>query len=117
MKSIESLNGATVEFYLVELHDGKKIAENIYVISKPKLNYSENIVGKVIEAVVVGISEFGVFFELELEGIKKGLLHKSNIPEKLRENLNSAFPKGKKVKVRVDKITDKGIQLKLADGS
>jgi hypothetical protein len=31
----------------------------------------------------------------------------------LKENLNNEFPKGKKIKVKIDKVTDKGVQLKL----
>ncbi len=111
MKSIESLSGATVEFYIMESYDGKNIAENISVISKSISSNRDNIVGKIFEGIVKNVADFGVF--IKLEGAPDGLLHKNSIPNNLRENLNNEFPKGKRIKVKVDKVTDKGVQLKL----
>lgn len=111
LKSIESLSGATVEFYIMESYEGKNIAENISVISKSVSNNQDNIVGKIFDGVVKNVADFGVF--VKLEGAPDGLLHKNSIPNNLRENLNSEFPKGKKIKVKIDKITEKGVQLKL----
>lgn len=111
MKSIESLAGATVEFYIMESFDGKNIAENISIIEKSASPKPDNLVGKTFDGIVKNVADFGVF--VRLEGAPDGLIHKNSLPNNLKENLNSEFPKGKKIKVKIDKVTDKGVQLKL----
>lgn len=111
MKSIEILVGATVEFYIMESFDGKKIAENITIIEQPATPKPDNLVGKIFDGIVKNVADFGVF--VRLEGAPDGLIHKNSLPNNLKENLNNEFPKGKKIKVKIDKVTDKGVQLKL----
>lgn len=115
MKSIESLNGATIDCFIMESYDGKKIAENITVesqLDKPKAKPND-LVGKTLNGTVKNVAEFGVFFLLE--GAPNGLLHKNSLPTNLKDNFKDQFPQGKKLQVVVEKVTDKGIQLKLVD--
>ena len=111
MKAIENLSGATVEFYIMESYEGKNIAENISVIGKSPSNKFDHLVGKTFEGIVKNVTDFGVF--VRLEGAPDGLLHRTNLPNNLKENINREFPKGRRVKVKIDKVTDKGAQLKL----
>lgn len=109
MKSIESLAGATVEFYIMKSFEGKNIAENISIIEKPESPKPDNLVGKTFDGIVKNVADFGVF--VRLEGAPDGLIHKNSLPYNLKENLKNEFPKGKKIKVKIDKVTNKGIQL------
>jgi hypothetical protein len=48
MKSIETLKGATVEFFTMESYDGKNIAENIIITEQPSLPNPNNLLGKTL---------------------------------------------------------------------
>lgn len=111
VKSLETINGATVEFFSMDSYDGKKIAESIEIISKPTNDNKNNIVGKVFDATVKNVADFGVFFYLQ--DAPNGLLHINNLPQALRANFKEEFAKGKKFQVKVEKVTEKGIQLSL----
>lgn len=113
MKSIENLTGATVEFFIMESFDGKNSAENITITEHPATPKPDNLVGKTFEGTVKNVAEFGVF--IRMQGAPDGLLHKNNLPYNLKDSFKEVFTQGKKVKVKIEKVTEKGIQLKLVD--
>jgi hypothetical protein len=113
MKSIEKLTGATVEFFIMESYDGKNIAENITITDQPVTPKTDNLVGKTLDGTVKNVAEFGVF--IRMQGAPDGLLHKNSLPNSLKKNFKEVFTQGKIVKVKIEKVTEKGIQLKLVD--
>ncbi|MCX7954432.1 MAG: S1 RNA-binding domain-containing protein [Bacteroidales bacterium] len=113
MKSIENLKGATVEFYKMQSYDGKNIAECIVIIKEPPTPNSNNLIGKIFEGIVKNVTDFGIF--IHIQGLSDGLLHKNSLPNNLKNNFKEVFTRGKKVNVKVERITEKGIQLILAD--
>lgn len=113
MKSIENLTGATVEFFIMKSFDGKNIAENITITEHPATPKPDNLVGKTFEGTVKNVAEFGVF--IRMQGASDGLLHKNNLPHNLKDSFKEVLTQGKKVKVKIEKVTEKGIQLKLED--
>jgi hypothetical protein len=50
-----------------------------------------------------------------MQGAPDGLLHKNSLPNNLKNNFKEVFTPGKNVKIKVEKVTEKGIQLKLVD--
>ena len=111
LKTIESLNGSEVEFFIMDSIDGKKNAENI-TITKPCLTPKINdLVGKSFEGTVKNVADFGIFFFLK--DAPNGLLHRNSLPDNLKNNFRDFFLQGKVVKVKVEKVTEKGIQLLL----
>lgn len=113
LRSIENLKDASVEFFVMDSFDGKKVAENIIVVNAPATSKPSELVGKSFEGTVKNVAEFGIFFYLQ--GAPNGLLHRNNLPESLKANFKEAFPQGKKIKVKVDKVTEKGIQLSMVN--
>jgi hypothetical protein len=113
MKSIENLTGATVEFYIMESFEGKYVAESITITEQPTLSKTDSLVGKTFEGTVKNVAEFGIF--IRMQGAPDGLLHKNSLPNNLKDSFKEVFAKNKKVKVKIEKVTEKGIQLKLVD--
>ncbi len=113
MKSIENLTGATVEFFIMESYDRKNIAENITITEQSATPTPDNLLGKTFDGTVKNVAEFGIFFRLQ--GAPDGLLHKNSLPNNLKNNFKEVFTQGKIVKVKIEKMTEKGIQLKLVD--
>jgi hypothetical protein len=111
VKSIDNLNGASVEFFVMDSFDGKKIAESITITTAPVVQKTIDIVGKRFEGTVKNVADFGVFFYLK--DAPNGLLHKNSLPIELKDNMKESFPVGKKLNLVVEKVTEKGIQLKL----
>lgn len=110
-KSIENLIGASVEFFEMKSYDGKNVAENINILELQQNLTTNNLVGKIFDGIVKNATDFGVF--VSMQGAPDGLLHKNNLPQHLKNNFKDIYSKGKKVKVKVEQVTNKGIQLKL----
>ena len=113
MKSIENLTGATVAFYIMESFEGKDIAENITIIEQAANPKPDNLVGKTFDGTVKNVAEFGIFFRMQ--GAQDGLLHKNSLPNNLKGCFKEVFTQGKIVKVKIEKVTEKGLNLKLVD--
>lgn len=113
IKSLDKLTGATVEYFIMESYNGKNVAENITIIEQSVTPKSNNLVGKTFEGTVKDVVEFGVF--IRVQGAPDGLLHRNNLPHNLKDSFKEVFTKGKKVKIKIEKVTEKGIQLKLVD--
>lgn len=113
-RNLRELNKAKVTFVKMYSYDGEEIAENIKVIAKVELTMStSDLEGKEFLGSVKNVADFGVF--VRLDGLKDGLLHRSALPKSIQNNLNEHFKSGNKIKVRVSKVTDKGLQLKLIE--
>jgi polyribonucleotide nucleotidyltransferase len=93
--------------------DDKNIAENIKIIERPDNHKANELVGKTFEGTVKNVTDFGIF--IRLIGAPDGLIHKSNLPNNFKANFKDIFTQGKKVRVKIEKMTEKGIQLKLID--
>lgn len=113
LKSIDNLIDATVEFFVMESYDGKNIAENIAITGLATTIKPDHLVGKKFDGTVKNVTEFGIF--IQLQGSLDGLLHKNSLPDNLKDNFKEVFTIGKKVKVKIDKISAKGNQLKLIE--
>ncbi len=111
VKSLTQLEKAEVSFYEMEAEDGSLHAEVIEVHSQPKkeIIYTD-LVGKIFDGTVKNITDFGIF--VRLPKLRDGLLHKNNLPEVLKEGCKDQFNTGDSIKVQIDKVTEKGLQLK-----
>jgi len=69
-------------------------------------------VGQIIEVEVLGTSKFGVFVRVHYNPHIDGLIHITEIPEKLR-NLEENFKKGDKIKAKIIKIEADRVALTL----
>lgn len=113
VKSIENLKGSTVEFFTMESYDGKKVAESITIIEQPATLKLGHLLGKIFDGKVKSVADFGIFIRIQND--LDGLLHKSKLPDNMKNNFKKVFTPGKNVKVKVEKVTEKGIQFILAD--
>lgn len=113
-RDLEALFGAEVRFYPMRAFDNKQVAEHIEILIMPERKSVPTEVSfpkGVLEGTVKNVADFGVF--IKIPGHGDGLLHKSKVPTQWQENMKEAFPAGKKVKVKIEKITDKGTSLQL----
>lgn len=69
-------------------------------------------VGQLIEVEVLGTSKFGVFVRVHYNPHIDGLIHITEIPERLR-NLEENFKKGDKIKAKIIKIEEDRVALTL----
>jgi len=68
---------------------------------------SEGIkVGKVVEAVVFKITEFGAF--CNLKGGRRGLIHISQVSDDFVKNVSDHLKLGDKIRAKIVRITDDG---------
>jgi len=109
-RNLDGLQGGKVEFYSMIGYDDKPIAENISIIKKINQPGANDLVGKIVEGKVKSVVEFGVF--VGLKGYSDGLLHKTNLPQKLRNNFKTFFNRNDQIKIEIVKVTAKGMQLK-----
>jgi hypothetical protein len=97
------LNGAKVSFFKSEDYTGKSVADIITIDEMPKgLSLGQKMNGK-----ICGISEIGVF--VDFQSGEKGLIHKSKLPP----NFQTKYKRGMLLKVKVNKETNKGLDLLL----
>lgn len=113
-KNINELKDAKVSFVKMTSFNGETIAENIKVLEQINHQVATNeLEGKQFIGSIKNITDFGVF--VKLDGIKDGLLHKNSLPRALQDSFKETFKVGEKVKVKIIKVTDKGLQLKLEE--
>lgn len=112
--TLSHIEKAEVNFYEMETEDGNFHAEVIEVLSQPKKEETNNdLVGKILDGTVKSTADFGIF--VRIPKLHDGLLHKNNLPERLKETFKDNFNSGDRIKVRIDKVTEKGLQLKLVE--
>lgn len=109
IRDIENLKGGTVEFYIMKSFDNKLKAESIEVIEQKMSSNLDSLVGKSFDGLVKNVTDFGIFFNFY--GKHDGLLHKKNLPEDLKNNFREKIIVGSILKVKVVKITPKGVEL------
>lgn len=114
VKSLSNLEKAEVSFYEIEAEDENFHAEVIEVLSQPKKEeINTDLVGKIFDGTVKNTVDFGIF--VRLPKLNDGLLHKNKLPERLKETFKDNFNSGDRIKVRIDRVTEKGLQLKLVE--
>jgi len=114
IKSLTQIENAQVGYYEMESEDGKLHAEVIEVLSQPKKERRQNdLVGKILDGTVKNTAEFGIF--VRLPKLPDGLLHKNNLPQRLKNTFKDEYSSGDRIKVRIEKVTEKGLQLKLVE--
>lgn len=114
VKNLSQLDKAQVSFYEMESEDGNLHAEVIEVLSQPNTKITNaDLVGNILDGTVKNTVDFGVF--VRLPKLRDGLLHKNNLPESLKETFKDKFNSGDRIKVSIDKVTEKGLQLKLVE--
>lgn len=114
-RDLEFLVGAQVKFYAMRAFDGKQVAEQIEILKMPEKKdiAQDGYPTEPFSGTVKSVTKFGVFFKVP--GHRDGLLHVSRIPNHLKDNLESYFTVGKSLQVKIQKVTDKGIELQLLE--
>lgn len=112
-KLSENLIGAPVSFYAMKSYDDKLIAEVITITEVPNPSKSHDLVGKTLNGTVKNVSDFGIFIRIPDSG--DGLLHKNSLPNNLKTSFRDVFFKDQRVKVKIEKVSEKGIQLGLVE--
>ncbi|TQO36592.1 S1 RNA binding family protein [Arenibacter algicola] len=113
-RNLNVLKDAKVSFVKMTSFNGDTIAENIKVLEKINPDVSTNeLEGKQFIGSIKNITDFGVF--VKLDGHKDGLLHKNSLPRTMQETFKERFNIGEKVRVKIFKVTEKGLQLKLEE--
>lgn len=108
-KNISELKDSKVSFVEMKSFDGKLVAENIKILEKAKGSSENLLVGTVLSGTIKNFTDFGIF--VKLNGHKDGLIHKNVLPSKTKNNFKEVYSVGQKVKVKVGKVSDKGIEL------
>jgi ribosomal protein S1 len=115
VRDLESLVGAQVNFFLMKSFDEKDIAEQIDIIQMPAQSTkpSVEVSQEPFNGIVKSVASFGVF--IKVPGHRDGLLHVSKIPDHLKEKMEDFFTTGKSIQVKIQKVTEKGIELQLVE--
>jgi tetratricopeptide (TPR) repeat protein len=112
--NLSVLNKAEVTFIVMNSYDNKQVAEHINVLKTENSHISEQLkIGTVITGTVKNTAAFGIFVRLNEK--EDGLLHKNALPDDLKSTFNEKFSTGQKIKVKIIKVTEKGLQLKLQE--
>jgi polyribonucleotide nucleotidyltransferase len=104
---------ASIEFYAMLSFDGKTIAEDIVITACQAAPEPTNLEGTTHDGEVKNVTDFGVF--VKIHGAPDGLLHKNGLSRRLKNNFKEELPIGKKVRVKIEKVTEKGLQLVLIE--
>jgi hypothetical protein len=115
VRDLESLVGAQVNFFLMKSFDEKDIAEQIDITQMPAQSTkpSVEVSQEPFNGIVKSVASFGVF--IKVPGQRDGLLHVSKIPDHLKEKMEDFFTTGKSIQVKIQKVTEKGIELQLVE--
>ena len=96
----------------METEDGNFHAEAIEILTQHKTEaIRTDLVGKILEGTVKTTVDFGIF--VRLPKLRDGLLHKNNLPKNLKESFKGKFNSGDQIRVKIYRVTEKGLQLKL----
>ena len=91
--------------------DDKIVAENIKILEKPNNSNQSLSTGTVLSGTIKNFAEFGIF--VKLNGYKDGLIHKNALPTDIKNRFKEIYSVGQKIKVRVEKVSERGIELKI----
>ena len=106
---LEELLQAKVEFVEMKSYDGSRQAEQIKILSLAPLDSKKDT----YSATITNIVEYGIFFKVDRD--RSGLLHRNAMPPALKNSFSDEFAVGEKVKVIINRVTDKGLELILAE--
>jgi ribosomal protein S1 len=107
-ESTDPVSGETSSTNKEDKKDTKKEKKDTKTITKIISKYN---IGDVLEGVVTGVVDFGIFVKIDDE--VEGLIHKSEIDWGLVENTKDYAKVGDKVKVEVIEIKDDKISLSM----
>lgn len=108
MRSIENLKGSQVKFYSIKSVSGILRAESIEVLSQVKIIKDDSLIGKTFDGIVDNVTDFGIFVKFENN---KGLVHKNSLSKEIIHNYQDIYKKGESLKVKINRITEKGYNL------
>lgn len=113
-RNISDLKEAKVCFIEMKSFDGKIVAENIKILEKPNNSPQNLSIGTVLSGTIKNFTDFGIF--VKINGHKDGLVHKNAMPLKIKNSYREIYTIGQKIKVRVKKNTERGIELSIENG-
>lgn len=112
LRSVENLKGSQVKFYCIKSVSGILRAESIEVLSQVNISKDDSLIGKVFDGIVDNVTDFGIFVKFDKN---KGLVHKNSLPKEIINNYQELYSKGDSIKVKINRITDKGYNLILIE--
>lgn len=110
-RNIIDLKDTKVSFIEMKSFDDKIVAENIKILEKPNNSNQSLSTGTVLSGTIKNFAEFGIF--VKLNGYKDGLIHKNALPADIKNRFKEIYSVGQKIKVRVEKVSERGIELKI----
>lgn len=110
IRNLHELKGLNAEYFEIEGENGNVHAEDILIKQLRGKQSVGEFMGKSIEGTIKNITDFGIF--VQLPGLSDGLLHKNNMPSELKESFKDDFKIGGRIKVIVERKTEKGLKLK-----
>ncbi|MNK07672.1 polynucleotide phosphorylase/polyadenylase [compost metagenome] len=110
-RSIIDLKDAKVSFFEMSSYDEKTIAENIKILEKIVVPQESLAIGTLLSGTIKNFADFGIF--VKLNGFRDGLVHKNILPIDIKNSFSAVYHIGQKINVRVEKISNKGIELKI----
>jgi hypothetical protein len=110
-RNIIDLKEAKVSFIEMKSYDGKSVAENIKILEKVNVKNESLSTGTVLSGTIKNFAEFGIF--VKLNGYRDGLIHKNTLNYGIKNSFKEVYSVGQKIKVKVDKVSEKGIELKI----
>ena len=110
-RNIIDLKDAKVSFIEMKSFDDKIVAENIKILEKPNNSNQSLSTGTVLSGTIKNFAEFGIF--VKLNGYKDGLIHKNALPTDIKNRFKEIYSVGQKIKVRVEKVSERAIELKI----
>lgn len=110
-RNISELKESKVSFVEMNSFDSKVVAENIKILEKGTMKIESLLVGKVLSGTIKNFADFGIF--VKLNGHKDGLIHKNTLPSSTKNSFKDIYSIGQKINVKVGKVSDRGIELKI----
>lgn len=110
-RNISELKDSKISFVEMKSYDGKVVAENIKILEKVIIPNESLSIGTVLSGIIKNFADFGIF--VKLNGHRDGLIHKNALPSEVKSSFKEIYNVGQKIKVRVEKVSGRGIELKI----
>ena len=110
-RNIIDLKDAKVSFIKMKSFDNKIVAENIKILEKPNNSNQSLSTGTVLSGTIKNFTDFGIF--IKINGHKDGLINKNVLPADIKNRFKEIYSLDQKIKVIVDKVSERGIELKI----
>ena len=102
-----------MSFIEMKSYDGKIVAENIKILEKAIAPRESLLVGTLLSGTIKNFTDFGIF--VKINGHKDGLIHKNALPSNIKNSFKEVYRIGQKINVKVEKVSDRGIELKIGN--